>query len=568
VPGGLLLLAGAGILAFTPGLTRLAGFLALLGALLVALSLPGNQAAWRARALSAPGRRLAKGAARLAVCLAALLAAGALTALPAINVAAPDEAFLPEETLALLRRLDGEVTLTARTTARSEGPARRLLGLYAKASPRVIAAVEPAQGRSAGLGEGGLALAEQDTVTVAAEGFEETVFPVSRGQIDAALRRLISPPRLVYCLMGEGAKSSMDTGPRGLSVWARHLARRKIYVRDWEWTAGEPLPPQAHAFVLAGPRMPLDEAKELELLALLSRGGKLMSLNDPLVAALSPGLFSPLTLLLPEGLVIDQTMSWAGTEDSFVVSEDFPAHPATMGQREPVIFPLAGAVFASDVSAAAPQARKGSGTAPAGPPASEAAAADEAGPPPPGGAAAAGGAGQVSDSAAPGTRGGEAEAPQAQGGGPLPAPADGQGQAFVGHTWAVAVTSGGAFLETDRESVGRKEPRFDRAADPAGPLVLASATSLAGGGRLVLAADSDFASNSYIGFAGNLSFATGLISWLTGTEDDLAGPRQGTVLIVTDSLSRFFFWGPVVFWPLAALLAWGRLFLRRRKASA
>ncbi|MDR1312240.1 MAG: hypothetical protein LBQ12_00740, partial [Deltaproteobacteria bacterium] len=242
-PAAFMFAAALATLAFAPGLTRLAGVLASTGALLAVLALAGNLAAFKSRFMSPPAKRAARGAARLLLCLAALAAAGSLGSLPVFNVAAPEEAFLPEETLELLRRLDREVSLEAHLSSarRAEGPANHLLGLYAKASPWVSVSVGPAQGASSpgsGDGDGELELAAQDTVTVSASGFEETVFPVTRGQVDAALRRLVSPPRLVYCLMGEGAKSSTDGGPRGLSLWARHLSRRKIFVRDWEWAAG------------------------------------------------------------------------------------------------------------------------------------------------------------------------------------------------------------------------------------------------------------------------------------------------------------------------------------------
>lgn len=548
--GALLLMTAGGSLAFAPSLPRLSGAFAAAGLLLVGASALRNRRAWKGLLLSLRGRRAARGLGRLALALAALTGAGALTSLPAWNAAAPEEAVLPRETLDLLARLDRDVEMVARVAPGSpaDGPARHLMGLYAQASPRIRARIENAQGSSM-VEDGGdvIRLATQDTVTITSPGFEETVSPVGRRQIDAAVRRLVSPPRLVYCLMAAGAKSAGDTGPRGLSHLARHLGRRGIYVRDWEWGDGRALPRAADALVLAGPRMPLDGRQGGELLRYLEGGGKLMSLNDPLVAALPPDLFAPLDLWLPEGLAVDQSMSWAGTEDSFVLSTDFPAHPATMGMREPVIFPLAGAVFVRGPAA------QGQGAA--GPGVAEGAAGAGAHPPgfrqrdPGGGTPPAGGA------AAPGEGGPGGAAPEVP-------------ESLRGHTWATSLTSEAAFLETDRASVGRREPHFDRESDPLGPLVLASATTLAGGGRLVLAADSDFMSNSYIGFAGNLAFATGLVSWLVGSEDDLAEPRRGSVLLVTDGLARLFFWGPVVFWPLLVLTAWGTFFLRRRRAAA
>jgi hypothetical protein len=255
----------------------------------------------------------------------------------------------------------------------------------------------------------------------------------------------------------------------------------------------------------------------------LARGGKLLILQDPMVAGFNAGALAPYGLSMPWGLAVDPGAAWAATEDFFLVSRDFPAHPLTMGLTQPVVWPLAGALVAS----APPE-----GAAPVGP----------------------GGTGDPAPSAADGLAGTEADAGAAETG-----PAS--------HTWAVALSSEAAWLETDRTSLAGRTHRYQPGGDLPGPLVLASATTIEGGGRLVLAADADLAANAFISYAGNQALLNSMVFWLLGAQEDLAPPPPTAWLDITHAKARALFWIPTVIWPLAVLLWWYRRYLRRRRGA-
>jgi hypothetical protein len=347
-------------------------------------------------------------------------------------------------------------------------------------------------------------------------------------------------------LVGDGEKSAMDASPMGLSLWAESLQNSKIFLKDCLWE-GDRLPPEAfaaHALVLAGPRRPLGEERERALMDFLARGGKLLALQDPMVVGLSRGALAPLGLEMPWGLVVAPGSALAGAEDFFVVSRDYPAHPITMGLAQPVVWPLAGAVAAIEPprEAAGPLGvgaeqkedgeHKGEGAAVGSEPRGDGAEKQE------------GQAAKVKGAGAP------------EGSGPL------------SHTWALAATSEAAWLETDGASLANRSHRYQAESDLRGPLTLASATSISGGGRLVLAADADLAANAFITYAGNLALLDNMLFWLLGAQEELPPPPAVVWLDVTDAKARALFWLPAVIWPLAVVAVWGRFYLRRRRLGS
>lgn len=465
---------------------------------------------------------------RLALFLALALLAGSLRTLPVLPLGAPPEATLPPETLALLGRLRVPVALEARLGRRTaRGPAGHLMDLYARASGLVTATVSLAEGQADDM-EGGLRVARPDTLSIRAEGFSETVSPISREAIDASLRRMLAPNRLVYNLMGDGEKSVLDESFQGLSLWAGALEEARIFVQDLAWP-GPGLPPVAQAadaLVLAGPRMPLGRERETALVDFVAAGGRLLVLQDPLVSGLDPGALASFGLDMPRGLVVDPEAAWAGTDDRFIVCRDFPAHPITLGLEQPVVWPLAGSLALSGQ-----EGQEG---------------------------------GAQEDIPVLRLSGDTA----AQAGPETPEPAR-LGPEILFHTWAVALSSQASWLETDTASIARGGHRFQSGQDQAGPLVLATATTVAGGGRLALLADADLAANGFIAHGGNLAFLNNALHWLLGAEDDL-GPaaRGGMALDIDGRRARLLFWLPTVFWPLLALTAWYALHRRRQRATS
>jgi hypothetical protein len=477
-----------------PGFFLLPAFLGLALSLVYGpAAIKADLAAWGRPA----GRRRLKRAGSCLLALLALTAAGALTSLPIYNPGGAEGLALSPAELKAIERLPAATTLEVFLSAGGEARHGPLLSLYARASAKIAVVKSHGPGRAEAVSKGqAIQLALPDQVVVRSGPYAETVNPFSRQGLAAAVQRLSSPSRIVYNLVGDGEKSTQDLSPLGLAAWSASLEKRKIFLRDFFWAPDAPLPREGDGAILAGPTAALTPEKNSALLNYLAQGGKLMALQDPLAPGLDPEAFSPLGLVLAPGLLVDPETAWAGTNDFFPVSSNFPAHPATVGLTQPVVWPLAGAILKAE------------------------------------------GFEETADPEDP----------------------------LAGHTWAVALSGPESYLETDLAAIAKRRPKLDSQADPAGPLALATATSLAGGGRLALLADSDLAANAFVGNPGNRALMDGLLGWLLGAQDDLAPSSPGESFYVSQNLARAMFWLPAVVWPSLAVLAWA-LYYRRRRAS-
>jgi ABC-type uncharacterized transport system involved in gliding motility auxiliary subunit len=80
----------------------------------------------------------------------------------------------------------------------------------------------------------------------------------------------------------------------------------------------------------------------------------------------------------------------------------------------------------------------------------------------------------------------------------------------------LALTSAESWAESDLAALEGGNATFDMKTDVAGPLPIAVAVQAKrnGGGRMVIAGDSDFLNNSYFGLSGNREFGLHIIQWL------------------------------------------------------
>ena len=314
------------------------------------LAIWAGPAEWRrlGAGLTGPaGRTRIAAALVLILSLAALLAVGRLSRQATFDFSPERTLALAPETMELLDRLDRPVSLTIHLGPQSPRlpRVRELMKLYERAGGGrlTISYVNP-QTEAAD----GPRLVAPDSALFSAEGFRENVAPVTEESLNGALTRLLHPEnRLVYFLNTFGEKMVQDRGPGGLSQWAEDLSARRLLAQDYYWPEGAPLPPEASALVLAGPRAPLGELREKLLLTHLKNGGKILIMVDPLTVALAPEFWRPFGLSLPDGLVVDPEANLAGTSDSFVVSQDYPAHALTRGLSGPTVWPLTGAFNAA-----------------------------------------------------------------------------------------------------------------------------------------------------------------------------------------------------------------------------
>ncbi|MDR0882655.1 MAG: GldG family protein [Candidatus Adiutrix sp.] len=346
-----LLAAALGYLA-APGFL---GFAVLPLAASLLLSALAGPAQWRAdwAALTSPsGRGRLLAALALLLTLAAALALGSLRFPTAtLDFSRGRTLALAPATLELLAQLDQPVAVTIHLGPQSPRLAqvRELMDHYLRAAPRhfTVTYVNP-QTEAAGA-KAGPRLVAPDTAEITAEGFRENISPVSEESLHGTLTRLLRPQRrLIYFLNTFGEKMVQDQNFGGLSQWAADLSAGRLTALDYYWPEDQPLPLEASALVLAGPRAPLGEGREKRLEDYLKSGGKLLIMADPLTVAVSQDFWALFGLKMPDGLVVDPETNLAGTGDGFVVSHDYPAHPLTRGLAGPVVWPLTGAFFTRD----------------------------------------------------------------------------------------------------------------------------------------------------------------------------------------------------------------------------
>jgi hypothetical protein len=280
-----------------------------------------------------------------------------------------------------------------------------------------------------------------------------------------------------------------DSGPNGASRWAENLSSLRLTALDYYWPEGSPIPKEAAAVILAGPKAPLGEWRETALLNYIKNGGRALIMADPLTVAISPEFWHPFGLEFKDGVAIDPEGNLAGTGETFVVARDYPAHPLTRGLARPSLWPLAGAFSTLNT--------------------------------------------------------------------------DGHADLDT-ETYAVVQSSFASWLESEPGSLSDGTLRYQPDADFGGPLVLAAASALKNGGRLLAVADSDLAVNNFNGFSGNREFSSAAIAWLLDGEAALPiRPEKVKELLFSRLEAQLLFWLPVVVWPLCILALW--LFILRRK---
>lgn len=330
------------------------GFTVIPLALTLLFSLLTGPAQWKrdlARLTSPAGRAYALVLAALLSSLALALAAGQIRSTSLLDFSGNRAAGLAPETLKLLERLDRPVSINVHLGPQSPRleQVRELMDSYlGHSSGKLKITYTNPQTESVDDGQGPR-LVSPDTALVESEGFRENISPVSEDAINGSLSRLLHPERrLIYFLNTFGEKMIQDKGAGGLSNWAADLAGRRLLALDYYWADQSPLPLEASALVLAGPKAPLGQWREKQLQDYVKNGGRLMLLADPLTIHFSPEFWALFGLKYADGLVIDPEATLIGADDSFVVGHDYPAHALTKGLSSPSLWPITGAFIPGD----------------------------------------------------------------------------------------------------------------------------------------------------------------------------------------------------------------------------
>ncbi len=291
---------------------------------------------------------------------------------------------LAEKTTRLLSSLSDDLNIYAlvRPTSPAAEPLRRLLDLYAAASPYVhVRHVDP---------DRDLALSEQirrqysppdgevvvvamsdtsraipaDSLLVAADALpadspDADLPPPSAGDaiqhsafsiqhspsfpapsvlfcgeslLSAAIYTLVQPtPPIVYFLTGHGEHLPSDFSPDGYSRIAALLRQDNLAVDTLYLPEAKAVPPQAALLVIAGPSSPISSPETALLRDYLSRKGRLLVLLDALASADLDTLLREWGVALDQDAVIDPAHTLDGR--NLHVLSYAPDHPVTTSLR-------------------------------------------------------------------------------------------------------------------------------------------------------------------------------------------------------------------------------------------
>jgi ABC-type uncharacterized transport system involved in gliding motility auxiliary subunit len=363
--------------------------------------------------------------------------------------------------------------------------------------------------------------AKQDNVT----SLPTTVFTYNgkserttgRGEQDftnALKRLLVGTTKKVYFVQGHGEHDPDSNDQRaGYSGAVTALKSDNFEIGKLALAQEGKIPDDAAVLIVAGPQTDL-LAPEVDMLrAYLKKGGKLFLMIDPTPKVDAPPLTNVITLAKEWGMdvgdnyVLDNSgvgqMFGAGPQ--VPIAMNYPSHPITSGFNEMTAYFLARSVT------------------------------------------------------------------------PITGGAN-------GHTaQAVAQTSQRSWAETNIKELlttHKATPEFDKG-DKAGPIALVSAVSAAvtdapaGAApdapkpetRLVVAGDSDFASNQLLGFQGNRDFFTNSVNWLAQQEDLISirprDPEDRRIQLTSDQ-GTLIFYLTVFIIPGLLLLNGVRVWWRRR----
>lgn len=352
--------------------------------------------------------------------------------------------------------------------------------------------------------------------TLVMEGYDrKQVVPAATEEniTNALLKLSRKDQKKIYFLSGHGEHSHKDTNKEGYTNAGIALQNNYYAVAELNLLQQPEIPKDAAAVIIAGPRKKIMEPELQILKSYLESGGKLFLMVDPLIDAGVKDFLKGYGIELGDDVVVDRLSRLFGASERIPVVVEYGRHKITDHFELPTFYPDARSVSAMD--------------------------------PPPQGV-----------------------------------------QLHV-----LALTSPNAWAERDLEMLERGQAAFDEARDLKGPVPLVVLADVAskqkkdrdggppsragkepsstGDGILIVAGDSDFASNSYFSLYGNGDLFLNAINFLADEGNLITvEPRQAKnkPMLLTQGQAKAVFWIVLVLVPLAILIC-GLTVARVRRAQ-
>jgi len=246
---------------------------------------------------------------------------------------------LSPQTLKMVESLDEEVEFIAFLPQEYFGAetARRLLGLYNVASPRI---------KVTWADYTDVSLAEQYEITIAGTvvvkcgDHQEKVSSISEQRLTSALMAITSEEKLVvYVLTGHG-EASISGGQSSIAMLKSDLTNQQYEVKELDLAGMEEpqVPGDCSVLAIIGARVPLTKEEMAAVEKYVDSQGKLLLALAPPPAPDFSSLLSPRGLTVLDGLVIDPASNLLGNPAVLLVDAR-PGSPVLEG-IDRVVLPL------------------------------------------------------------------------------------------------------------------------------------------------------------------------------------------------------------------------------------
>lgn len=259
---------------------------------------------------------------------------------------------LSEASIKILESMDGPVNITAYSTENNilRGQINEFVERYTRYKPDLALSfvnpdLEPDTVQNLGVQVDGELIIEFD-------GRRENIRELTESAITNALQRLLrTEQHWVVFLSGHGERSPLDQKNHDLGQFGINLRNKGYMIHTHNPAANAELPNNTALLVIAGPRVDFLPGEMDEIRRYLQRGGNLLWLRDPGDHASTDSLVGTLGIRFLPGVVVDAKSQSLGINDpSFAVIQNYPDHPITEDFSSVTLFPIAGALVATENS--------------------------------------------------------------------------------------------------------------------------------------------------------------------------------------------------------------------------
>jgi len=259
---------------------------------------------------------------------------------------------LSEASTALLKRLEGPVTLTSFSRGDDLSGLRKrtreLVSRYRRIKADItLEFVDPDQ-HPEQVRELGITLDGELRVEYA--GRSENLKRIGEQALTNTLQRLLrSGERRVLFLSGHGERRFDGQANHDLGEWGKQMAQKGFRLERLNLGATPAIPADTAALVIATPQVELLPGEVALIQEYVRGGGNLLWLNDPGETNGLDPLAEQLGIRFEAGTLVDPTGQMLGIENpAFVVVAEYPQHPVTEALTTLTLFPEAQAITAMD----------------------------------------------------------------------------------------------------------------------------------------------------------------------------------------------------------------------------